>query len=137
MRLFFSKILNFFYLATNAWRAVWSEIWHNRTGRWLIMTDLFLLLLSWSLSIAMVKLGGEGLLILHYNIHFGIDLIGSANSIYWLPTGATIAFLVNSFILPVQYNNNRQLKMTILGGSLAVLFFINLALSGLLLINFR
>ncbi|HNW55950.1 MAG TPA: hypothetical protein PKN62_02635 [bacterium] len=137
MKLFFSRILNFIYLATKAWQAAWLEIWRNNFGRWLMITNSILLIIAWLQTIAMARLGGDGLLILHYNIHFGIDLIGSAGSIYWLPIGATIAVLLNSFILPIQYNANRQLKMTVLGGSLAVLVFINLALSGLLLINFR
>ncbi|MFA6320157.1 MAG: hypothetical protein WCX66_04500, partial [archaeon] len=58
--------------------------------------DLILLTITWILAFWLAAVSRGGLLILHYNINFGIDLIGSANSIYWLPVGATAAFVINS-----------------------------------------
>lgn len=137
MRLLLSKLLNYFYLFGQNWRITWSDIWHDSGHRWLTIIDIILLVISWILAFWLAAVGRGSLLILHYNINFGIDLIGSANSIYWLPFGATVAVVVNSLLLQINYPAAKQLRLTSLAGSLAVLILINLALASLLLINFR
>lgn len=137
MKLLWSKILNFFYLAGQNWRLVWLEIWHDSIGRWLTIVGSILLMISWVLSIWLVAIGGDGLLILHYNIHFGIDLIGSSASAYWLAFGATVAAALNSFLVSLPYAFVKQLRLTVLVGNSAVLILADLALASLLLINYR
>ena len=137
MRLLWSKFLNYFYLVGQEWRSTWVDIWNNPGGRWLTILDFLLLVISWVLAGWLVSATSKGLLILHYNIHFGIDLIGSPTSVYWLPAGATLAAVVNSFVLLFHYQLAKQLRVTILAGSLAVFALTDLALVSLLLINFR
>ena len=137
MRLFWSKILNYIYLAGQEWRVTWSDVWRDLSNRWLTIISLLLLAGSWALAAWLAAMTSGGLLILHYNIHFGIDLIGSPSDIYWLPAGVTLAALVNSFIMLLHYPLTKQLRLTILSGSLAVFALTDLALAGLLLVNFR
>ena len=137
MRLIWSRFLNYFYLAGQEWRNTWFDIWHDPSGRWLTIVDFLSLAISWILAGWLASMTSKGLLILHYNIHFGIDLIGSPTSIYWLPAGLTLAAIINSFVLLFRYPLAKQLRITILVGSLAVFILADLALLGLLLINFR
>lgn len=137
MKLFWSKIINYFYVLGQTWRLVWRDIWHEPANRWLIIFTLIFLIGNWFLAGLLVFIAGNGLLILHYNIHFGIDLIGQPTSIYWLPIGATVAVVVNSFLPLVRCQANRQVRLIVLIGSLSVMIMASLALAGLLLINFR
>jgi len=137
MRLLLSKLLSYLYLFGQNWRITWSDVWRDSGHRWLTIFDIILLTITLILDFWLAAVGRGGLLILHYNINFGIDLIGSANSIYWLPLGATVAVVINSLLLQLNYPSAKQLRLTSLVGSLAVLILINLALSSLLLINFR
>ncbi|NCU44526.1 hypothetical protein EOM71_02495 [Candidatus Falkowbacteria bacterium] len=137
MHLLWSKLLSYLYLFSQEWRITWLDIWHETSSRWLAIIDLILLTITWILAFWLAAVSRGGLLILHYNINFGIDLIGSANSIYWLPTGATIAFVINSLLLLINYPAAKQFRTTSLAGSLSVLALVNLALASLLLINFR
>lgn len=137
MHLLWSKLLSYLYLFSQEWRITWSDIWRESSSRWLTIIDLILLVTTWILAFWLAAVSRGGLLILHYNINFGIDLIGSANSIYWLPAGATAAFVVNGLLLLINYPSAKQFRMTSLAGSLSVLVLANLALAGLLLINFR
>ena len=136
MKLFLSKIINYFYLAGQAWQVVWSDIWHELTGRTLIIINGILWIGSWAIATILYFLGGSKLLILHYNIHFGIDLIGRPAMIYWLPLGLTVAIVVNSFLSLAHYPVPRQLRLVILVGTLLVSVFVYVALGSLLFINF-
>jgi hypothetical protein len=137
MRLFWSKIINHFYVIGQTWRLTWRDIWHEPANRWLIIFTLIFLIGNWLLAELLASIAGNGLLILHYNIHFGIDLIGQPASIYWLPAGATVAIIINSFLPLIRCQASRQVRLIVLFGSLSVMIAVSLALTGLLLINFR
>jgi len=137
MRLLWSKFLNYNYLAFREWRSTWIDVWRDPGCRWLTISSILLLIISWVIAVVLVSIGDNGLLILHYNIHFGIDLIGQPASIYWLPAGVTAVAVINSFILLLHYPWVQQLRITVLAGSLAVFLLADIALAGLLLINFR
>ena len=136
MKLFLSKIINYFYITGQAWQAAWLDIWYELVGRILIIINGILWLSSWAIASILYFLGGNKLLILHYNVYFGIDLIGSPGMIYWLPLGLTMAIILNSFLPLVHYSAPRQLRLVILIGTLLVSVLVNVVLGSLLFINF-
>ena len=68
MRLFWSKIINHFYVIGQTWRLTWRDIWHEPANRWLIIFTLIFLIGNWLLAELLASIAGNGLLILHYNI---------------------------------------------------------------------
>ena len=136
MKLFLSKIINYFYITGQAWQVVWLDIWHEWIGRVMVIINGILWLGSWVMASVLYFLGGSKLLILHYSVHFGIDFIGRPAMIYWLPLGLTVAIALNSFLPLVHYSAPRQLRLVILIGTLLVSTLVNVALGSLLFINF-
>jgi len=74
---------------------------------------------------------------LHYNVDFGINLIGSENQLYIIPLIGLLVFLVNFFILPLYYNQKeiKFLSYYLFTVSIISNIFLLLAEASIYLIN--
>jgi hypothetical protein len=57
---------------------------------------------------------GERGAILHYNIFFGVDLIGPWQRLLWIPSVASFALLVNTILAYALFVKNRTASILIL-----------------------
>jgi len=79
------------------------------------------------------------ILVLRYNVDFGIDLVGDPGLIYLYPFFGLGVFLLNLFILAVFYKdkNFKILAHFLLGAAALFGLFLCIALLAVYLINFR
>jgi len=80
----------------------------------------------------------QDLVVLHYNIDFGVDLIGGVKGLYIIPALSLIVILINGILL-FPFCRRKDFKFLahlLLGTSLAVNLFLLIALGSIYLINF-
>jgi hypothetical protein len=84
------------------------------------------------------NLSGD-VLVLHYNVDFGIDLVGDPARVYFFPVLGLIIFLLNLIILAVLHKdkNFKILVHFLLGAATLFAVFLSIALLAVYLINFR
>lgn len=82
---------------------------------------------------------GDGPITLHYNVDFGVDLIGGAARIYIIPlTGLFVIFLNFTLFGYVSLHKDRKLVSHILfSASLVANFLLCAAIASIYLANFR
>ena len=96
-------------------------------------------LLIWLLSYYVNMQVSQDLVILHYNVDFGVDLIGNVKEIFIIPALGFIIILVNVFLL-FNFSKHRHFKFLnhlLFTASILVNLFLLLALASIYLINFR
>ncbi len=81
----------------------------------------------------------QDLVILHYNVNFGVDLIGNVNKIYIIPLLGLIIIILNFILLFIfsKYKYFNFVAHLLLITCLISSLFLILALSSIYLINFR
>ena len=79
-----------------------------------------------------------GLIVLHYNTDFGVDLIGEPKNLFIIPMLGLFIGLFNFILLLffVKNSNFKILAYIILGAAILANIFLSLALGPLYLINF-
>jgi len=80
----------------------------------------------------------QDLVVLHYNVDFGVDLIGGVKRLFIIPTLGLIVILTNGTLLFsfCRRKDFRFLANILLGASLTVNLFLLIALGSIYLINF-
>lgn len=113
------------YLRSRA-RTASSPFFRNKLIVWsLILNVLFLVL---NLFYIFLKLRiKEGLIPLHYNIYFGVDLIGNKGQILKLPFVGLIVLGVNCFLARFVYGKERFVSYILVYAALAVAIILFLA----------
>ncbi len=100
---------------------------------------IFLQVLAWLQTIAIYRRLTGDFTILHYNIDFGVDLIGRPQSIFYYPFFGLGVAIIN-VILAAVLARRREARLIIhflLGAAVAFAVFLSLALLALNFINFR
>ncbi len=79
------------------------------------------------------------ILVLHYNVDFGIDMVGSPRQIYFYPLMGLAVFFVNIIILAILHKdkNFKIMAHFLLGAAALFGLFLSTALLAVYLINFR
>lgn len=116
-----------------------SECFHHRFVRLQFSALILINALLWLGAFFIYHNISQKLTILHYNIDFGIDLIGDRQKVFTIPLLSTI-FLLADFSWLVMISRRPQFKF-IAQVALGFLFFISwlfiLALFSIYLANFR
>ncbi|MFA6524722.1 MAG: hypothetical protein WCT33_00450 [Patescibacteria group bacterium] len=99
-----------------------------------ILVALFLNLGIWILLYAKIKPSPDPIF-LHYNIYFGIDLIGDWYRIYIIPLSGLLIILVNYLVGVIMYSSKRILSYLIVIFTIPVNMFLALAAVLLAFIN--
>jgi len=97
--------------------------------------NLFIWLVVYLINLSV----SQDLVVLHYNIDFGVDLIGSVKRLFIVPILSLIVFIVNEALL-FAFSRHKDFKFIaylLFGASLAVNLFLVAALGSIYLINFR
>ena len=77
----------------------------------------------------------EGLLFLHYNVLFGVDLIGEWWQVFWLPAGGTIILLVNALLGWAVFRSDRFAPALLLSAAAVCQVFLLVAAALLIFLN--
>jgi len=126
----------------DAWAAVrssYSVVFRQRGVFRYLIVFLVLHLFIWLESgLIYRQLGGE-LLVLHYNVDFGIDLVSASGRIFIYPLFSLLVLAINLSLAAV-YNRHRPTHIytgLLMSGAVLFTFFLNLYLVFVYLINFR
>jgi len=79
----------------------------------------------------------KDLFILHYNVDFGINLVGRVERVYIMPLFGLLILIINLFLLLYFYKNNKFISHLLLTSVFLVNVFLLMALVSIYLINFR
>ena len=131
------KTLNFLYVG----RAKLAEAVLYLIGFIFVRVYLSLLvalnIFNWLLAYYVNKNVSQNLVVLHYNVDLGVNLIGQARDIYIIPT-LGLSFMVINFLLLLNiYHKNKFVVHLLLGFSLLVNLFLIASTIAIYLINFR
>ncbi len=95
-------------------------------------------LLFWLIAYLINVNVSQDLIILHYNVIFGVDLIGNVKRIFIIPVLSLVIILINVMLLLGLYRHKdfKFISHILLAGSVAINVFLFIALISVYLINF-
>jgi hypothetical protein len=114
-------------------------IWRVFSNRIYLMVILSWQVIAWLQAIFIYRQLTGNILILHYNVDFGIDLVASPDQIFLYPLFGLIVSLINLTILAIlsRHRDFKILAHLLLSAAVFFEIFLSLALLAIYLINFR
>ncbi|MBD3248312.1 hypothetical protein GF382_03415 [Candidatus Falkowbacteria bacterium] len=96
-------------------------------------------ILTWVFTFLFRNQLSQDLIILHFNVDFGVDLIGNADQIFFMPILGLVIIVVNFFLLFAFLKNERFkfIGHLLLASACLANLFILTALGPIYYINFR
>lgn len=131
------KLLNTIHLAGLNGREIILNFLSFFCARVYLAVLLGLNLLDWFVAYAINKNVSQNLIVLHYNVDFGVNLIGAAKKIYLIPFLGLIIILINFILLAVIHRQGKFIVHLLLSGAILANLFLLAGLASLYLINFR
>ncbi len=111
-----------------------AHFWRNHLNLVFFFSALFFNILSWVFLIYFIKPSAYPLP-LHYNIYFGVDLIGAYSRIFTLPLVGFLIILMNFILAFWFYLKDRLVSYILLLTSSVVQIFILIGVVSLIYIN--
>jgi len=132
---FYAKFYTFISKIKNSFSAIFKV----RASFVYLALILIWQLVAWFQVWFISKSLSSEVLVLHYNVDFGVDLVGDPKQIYDYPLLGIGIFLLNIIVLAILYRNKnfKTLVHFLLGAAALFGFFLSLALLSIYLINFR
>lgn len=127
-----------FYSIINKIKTAFSEIFHFKSSFFYLGMIVFWQLIAWFQAWFIKKNLSGDVLVLHYNVDFGIDLVDAPSRIYLYPLLGLLVFLLNIILLAVFHKNSNFKVLThfLLGSAALFAVFLIVALTSIYLINF-
>jgi hypothetical protein len=137
------KLLNTFHLSKHKISESIAYLFNFFYIRMYLIIIAGIVLLNW-LFVYIININvSQDLVVLHYNVDFGVNLIGNVKQIYIIPLLGTIMFSVNLILLIFTFRLNHRITSagkffahSLLGVTLLVNLLLLLALILIYLINF-
>lgn len=136
--LILSRIYHDFYAFRDKFFYVSSEIFSVIQIKVYLSLALLLNICLWFFSWLFYRQVKEDLIILHYNVDFGVDLIGEPRNIFIIPLLGFFAIIFNFSLLFIfaKRSDFKMLSQLILIVSVLANIFLALSLGPIYLINF-
>ncbi len=113
-----------------------SEFLRNPIVQWLLIASLFINLADWA-ALAFFIRPVDFPIILHYNVYFGVDIIGGWWQAYFLPFTGAVILLVNAVLAHFFYGRKERIaSYVLLMAALAIQAGVAIAEAGVILINY-
>jgi hypothetical protein len=113
-----------------------QEFFRNPLIQWVLIITLFLAVANWIGLIIFIR-PVDLPIVLHYNVFFGVDLIGNWKEIYLLPIVGDIFFIINFILAYIFYGQKERIASYLfLLASLFVQFGIAIASASVILMNY-
>lgn len=115
---------------------IFFEFFKNLIVRWLLVGTILLNIANWVLMVIFIR-PVDFKIILHYNVYFGVDLIGDWWQPYILPSMGTVFLLVNLAMAQRFYRQKERIAAHILLlASLMIQAGLIIASSAIVMINY-
>jgi len=134
-----SRFYDFFYSAGRSAKTYFGDFfgfWHVRIySAVLVLLNLCL----WFSAIFIKNHVSQDLIVLHYNVNFGVDLIGNVNQIFVVPILGLIIIVLNSLLAAffLKHEHFKFVAHLLLAACFLANLFLLVALATVYLINFR
>lgn len=113
-----------------------QEFFCNSLVQWVILAALFINAANWG-TIAYFIRPVDFPIILHYNVYFGVDVIGIWKQIYFLPSIGLVILGVNTVLGYLFYQQKERIAAHLLIlATFIVQICISIAVASLLIINY-
>lgn len=135
----YSRFYNLFFNFRQHTVQAFKSLWRDHFARFYLLITLFWQIIAWFQARFIFKNLTGDLLVLHYNVDYGTDLVSDPNRIFYYPLGGLVVLLINLIICLLFYRH-KDFKLFVnllLGGIALFSIFLNLALLAIYLINFR
>ncbi|HPN96577.1 MAG TPA: hypothetical protein PLK35_02310 [Candidatus Moranbacteria bacterium] len=113
-----------------------NEYFQNKTNSWLLFLSLLADLINWAVLVIFLRTSTSNI-ILHYNVYFGVDMIGNWKQTLLLPAIGLVIFAINFLLSRYFYFNKEKVASYIL---LAATFMAQtsllIAALGVIIINY-
>lgn len=131
-----SKFLTYVYEGREKLWAAVSHLFGSSGIRIYAAALVGLNLLDWLAAYRMNAQASQDLVVLHYNIDFGVNLIGAAGQIYTIPLLGSALIIINFILVSFVFKKNRFLAHVLLGGGIFANLILLLGTASIALINF-
>ena len=102
-----------------------------------LLSAVIINILNWIIAYYIVANSNSNLIVLHYNVDFGADLIGQVKRIYAMPILGFVIILTNAILSFTIYKKEQFITNSLLISGLISNIFLLTALGALYLVNFR
>jgi len=136
MKLLISKILGHFHVFITWFHEQVKEFIKLLPVKIYLVSLIILNLCSWFFAYYLVSQANKGIIILHYNVIFGVDLVGEAVGIYFFPFFSSLIILINSLLALCIFKKHRLSYRIFLAVTVVINVLSILALYSVYLINF-
>jgi hypothetical protein len=136
---FFSRIINWILIFWRNLSSAWHIIFSWTFIRIYLIVVFSLNIITWLAAIIIYKTLVQDLAVLHYNVDFGIDLIGTRSQLFVNPALGLI-FALFDVVALLSLTKSRDFKFLahlLLGAAALVNLLLALAMFSVYLINFR
>lgn len=127
-----------FYATKEKTLAAWEAVWRLKSSRFYFLAVGLLQISAWLQAIFIYRKLSSDLLVLHYNVDFGIDLVGSPRQIFYYPLFGLGIFLLN-LIIAAALKQKKDFKVIVhmlLAVSTLLNIFLCLSILSIYFINF-
>ena len=131
------KIINYLYFGRARLAEAVLRLLSLRSVKIYLIFLFALNIANWLLAFFVNKSVSQKLVVLHYNVNLGVNLIGDVSSVYIMPTLGLVFIIVNFLLLLNLYSKNNFLNHLLLGASLLINLFLIAGVFAVYLINFR
>lgn len=113
-----------------------QEFFHSSLVQWMIIGSLIINIVNWGLITFFIR-PADFPIILHYNVYFGVDVIGPWWQVYFLPLIGLLLLAVNASLGYLFYQQKERIVAHLLVlATFIVQVCITIAVVSLLLINY-
>lgn len=131
-----NKIIIFQDLITRLKSFFAEDLFKSHIALWLIVLSLIANLSDWTILGVWIK-PVDFPIILHYNVYFGVDLVGDYREVFLLPLIGLILFVINLFLALYFYRQKERIASYImLMAMLMIQFSLVIASVSVILINY-
>ena len=131
------KALNSLYLFRQELKEGIAEIVGYYQVKIYLALIITLNLLIWVFAYQLNKKASQDLVILHYNVDFGVDLVGSIHQIYIIPLLGIIILSINFFILLIVNRDKQFLSHLLFITAIICNIFLLASLGLIYIVNFK
>lgn len=131
------KILDYLYLGREKLAQAILSLTSFMFVRIYLLFLLALNIINWLLAFYVNNNVSQNLVVLHYNINLGVNLIGEAKDIYIIPAIGLVFIAVNFLLLLNIFRKDKFLTHLLLGSSLLTNLFLIISTAAIYLVNFR
>lgn len=132
-----SRIINYYYLGKQKFTEATLRLFSFFYVKIYLTIIILLNILNWIVAVTINRQVSQNEIVLHYNVDFGVNLIGSAGNLYLIPALGFFVLLINLAVVNNLNKSEKLLMHFLLAAALAVNLLLLISQAGLYMINLR